>query len=344
MPKPAQIDPDVYRDYLQGQVYFDQRLTERQTPASRDALDRAVALFQKVVAAAPDFADGQAALAAALLSVNSGGRYDAQIRQALARALALDPENPSALTATIETAQGAQDWDAVIRSATILGRTGQHTAVGAQGLASAYEAFDFSEAALAENREWARLDPFSNPAWQGVARDNFVLARFADAVTASDEALALASGRSRHAAIQMRLARLSEADRRSPRRAGRPVGARHTGAARDPLQVLHPPQQRRREAVHRLRRRSAERGPHEDRRSGRSRLHAQPCGADDRAMDSYEKALRDGDFIFGFYPGRSAPPAFLQTPRWIALTQSPVFRTWSDARETARRAWAFPAP
>ena len=38
IPKPAQIDPDVYRNYLQGQVYFDQRLTEGQTPTSRDAL------------------------------------------------------------------------------------------------------------------------------------------------------------------------------------------------------------------------------------------------------------------------------------------------------------------
>ncbi|MEI9989800.1 MAG: hypothetical protein WDM86_07145 [Rhizomicrobium sp.] len=341
IPKPAQIDPDIYRDYLQGQVYFDQRLTERQTPASRDALDRAVALFRKVVAAAPDFADGQAALASAL-------RYEnvdvAQIQQAIARALALDPENPGALTVAIDIALNAQDWDAVIRDVTILRRTGQHTALGAQGLATAYEAFDFSEAALAEHREWARLDPFSNPAWQGVARDNFVLARFADAVSASDEALALHPGDP--VTLQYKCVSLAFLKRIAEARAvlgglsapGIPAqlathckffillnseGAEPAVAfvqdvlKHDPTKIGDP---------------------------GDLGFMLSHAGADDQAMDSYEKALSDGAFIFGFYPGRSTPAAFLQTPRWIALTQTPAFRAWSEAREAARRAWSPDAP
>ena len=293
------------------------------------------------MAAAPDFADGQAALASALLYVDVD---QAQIRDAIARALAIDPENPGALTAAIDLAQNGQDWGAVIRNATILRRTAQHTALGAQGLASAYDGFDFSEAALAENREWARLDPFSNPAWQGVARDNFVLARFADAVMASDEALALHPGDP--VTLQYKCVSLAFLKRLAEARAvlaslsapGIPAAlATHCkffillsseGAMpaiafaedvlkHDPKKIGNP---------------------------GDLGFMLSHAGADDRAMDSYEKALRAGDFVFGFYPGRSTPPAFLRTPRWIALTETPAFRAWSNARETARRAWSFPAP
>ncbi len=344
VPKPAQIDPDIYRDYLQAQVYFDQRLTEHQTPASRDAVERAVALFRKVAAAAPDFADGQAALALALPYIEHGNEYDAQIRQAIARALAIDPENPAALTAAMEFAQDNRDWGAVIRSATILRQTGQHTAIGAQGLADAYDGFNFPEAALAENREWTRLDPFSYPAWQGVARDNFELARFADAVSASDEALALHPGDpvmleykcvslaylKRIAEARAALASLSAPgipaqlathcsffNLLNSEGAGPAIAFAEAVLRQDPRKIGEP---------------------------GDLGFMLSHAGANDLAMDSYEKALQDGSFAFGFYPGRSTPPAFLQTPRWIALTQTPTFRAWSDARERARRAWSFPAP
>src|SRR6202012_2978973 len=45
--------------------------------------------------------------------------------------------------------------------------------------------------------------------------------------------------------------------------------------------------------------------------------------ATDQAMDWYEKAFSDKRWVFGFYPGKTVPQAFLDNPRWIALTQRP---------------------
>ena len=52
--RPKTIAPEVYRDYLQGQYFFDQR--------TKEANAHAIELFKRVVAAQPDFADAYAAL------------------------------------------------------------------------------------------------------------------------------------------------------------------------------------------------------------------------------------------------------------------------------------------
>jgi hypothetical protein len=57
----------------------------------------------------------------------------------------------------------------------------------------------------------------------------------------------------------------------------------------------------------------------------------------DQAMDWYDKAFNARIWAFGFYPGKTAPQAFLDNPRWIALTQRPEYQAWLAARERARR-------
>ncbi len=95
-PEPAKpkIDPEAYRQYLQGQFYFAQR--------SESGIRRSVALFEDATRRAPDFADGFAALgnAHATLALNFvHGNETVPAITAIDRALALDPRNPTALMA-----------------------------------------------------------------------------------------------------------------------------------------------------------------------------------------------------------------------------------------------------
>ncbi|HWA90855.1 MAG TPA: hypothetical protein VG889_12520 [Rhizomicrobium sp.] len=86
------IDPEAYRDYLQGQFYFAQR--------SEDGIRRAIALFEQVTRRAPLYADGFAALGAAHAALALNFVQPNEIAPgtvAIARALALDPKNRIAL-------------------------------------------------------------------------------------------------------------------------------------------------------------------------------------------------------------------------------------------------------
>jgi TolB-like protein len=335
--KPAPISGDTYRDYLQAQFFFDQRLTEGQTPISQDALNRAVELFRKVAAAAPDFADGQASLAHALLVVEKGNELDGEIERALSRALAIDPENPQALDVAQSVASANLDWDAVIRNALILKRTSQHTAVGAEALADVYDTFDLQDAALAKYREWTKLDPFSYPAWAGVSRTYFEQARYADVIAASDEALAIHPGdpvTSEYKCVALAsLGQTAEAQLI--------LNALAQPGTPQPLQVhckffilLHSGQEK--TAVDFINAKIAADGPAAVGGSGDAGfMLSHAPSAFDEAVSWYEKIQNE---IYGsFYPGASPPTAFFQNKRWIALTKRPGFQKWETARERAQQ-------
>lgn len=102
-PKQPKIDPEAYREYLQGQFYFAQR--------SESGIERAVAMFEDVTRRAPDFADGFAALASARLTLALNFMHGAETvpaTLAIDRALALDPENSVALMARVT--KGIVEW------------------------------------------------------------------------------------------------------------------------------------------------------------------------------------------------------------------------------------------
>jgi TolB-like protein/Flp pilus assembly protein TadD len=332
LPKPTQLDPQVYRDYLQAQFYFDQRLTEGQTPASRSALEQAVMLFRKVAAVAPDFADGQASLARALIYVEKDSELDDEIGQALRRALTLDPDNPQALLVAIETAEGRWDWDGVIKNAALLKRSSEHTAVGAQGLADVYAAFAVTDKALDKYREWARLDPYSNAAWQGVARSYFVQARYADAVNAANEALALHPDDPvtlEYKCVSLaNLKRLPEAKAVLTLLSAPGVPVPLTTHCKFFVTLNSDGPDRAIAVVNDV----LEHDPGNAGPTGDVGFMLSHAGAFDQAMDWYEKSFVNKDFVFGFYPGQSTPAAFVTTPRWIALTQRPEYQRWLAAR------------
>jgi TolB-like protein len=344
IPKPAQIDPAIYRDYLQAQFYFDQKLSEGQTPASQDALNRSIALFKTVAAAAPDFADGQAALAGALLAVENTTELDDQIHTALQRALAIDPENPLALNVAIATAANKWDWEGIIKNALILKRTAAHTAIGAEGLSDAFAAFALWDDAAVYTREWARLDPFSYDAWAAVTNNYFAEAHYEDAIAAAKEALALHPDDPVSQQYQCvsfaSLNRIAEANTvlEALSKPGIPVplhthckffitlhGAGPKAAISFVDDVLaHNP--------------ADAGGP------GDVGFMLSHTGAVDQAMDWYERAFSPAHWVFGFYPGKTAPQSFLDSPRWIALTQRPEFQRWLAARERAKAELSGTAP
>lgn len=335
VPQPAQIDPAVYRDYLQAQFYFDQRLSEGQTPTSRDALNRAVTLFRKVAAAAPDFADGQAGLANALLTVEEGTELDDEIHYALERALALDPENPQALVVSIDIAADKWDWNGVIRNAAILKRTAARTAIGTQGLFTASFAFNLPEV-TDYAREWARLDPFSYAAWAHLTNGYFADARFEDTITAANEALALHPddpvSKEYKCVSLASLNRIAEAkavlDALS--KPGVPMNLQthckffitlHSAGSKAAVTFV--------DGV--LARNPADAGDAAD--VGFMLSHT--AGVD-QAMDWYERGFTPQYWGFGFYPGKTVPQTFLDNPRWIALTRRPEYQRWLAARERAK--------
>jgi TolB-like protein len=344
IPKPAQIDPEIYRDYLRGQFYFDQRLNEGQTPASMDALNRSVELFRKVAAASPDFADGEAAFARALAAVEKGTELDGQIHAALARALAIDPENPQALDMAILVASGNWNWDDVIKDALILKRTAAHTAAGAEGLSHVFFAFALWDERTVATREWVHFDPFSYAAWAALTNNYFAEAHYEDAINAASEALALHPddpvSREYQCVSFASLDRIAEANAvlDALSKPGIPVPLQthckffiilHGTGAKAAIAFV--------DSV--LTRNPDSAGP-----SGDVGFMLSHTGAINQAMDWYEKAFNRNGWAFGFYPGKTAPQSFLQSPRWIVLTRQPEYQRWLAARQRARSELASATP
>ncbi|HEX3945627.1 MAG TPA: tetratricopeptide repeat protein [Rhizomicrobium sp.] len=93
-PKALMIDPEAYKAYLQGQYYFAQR--------TKEGVLRAIDLFTRTTVLAPKYADGFAALADAhatsTLDFQTAGGVRAAL-EAVGKALALDPDNPTAIMA-----------------------------------------------------------------------------------------------------------------------------------------------------------------------------------------------------------------------------------------------------
>jgi tetratricopeptide (TPR) repeat protein len=231
--------------------------------------------------------------------------------------------------------QDARDWDTTIKYAVLLKRVGVRTAVGAEGLGDAYETFDLLDKAAAQYRQWATFDPFSADAWRDVVNTDFADARYADAIKDSDQALALHPDDP--AVLEYRCVSLANLKRIAEAKADLDILSQ-SGTFK-PLAVhcrffillnsegdkaaiafvnnvlAHDPQ-----AV----------GAIGD--VGFMLSHTSAVG---EAMDYYEKALQSDQFGFGFYPGKSAPEAFLNSPRWIAFTQGPKYQAWATARARA---------
>jgi TolB-like protein len=331
---PHSIDASVYRQYLQGQYLLAQRTDE--------TVPKALEIFRRVAARAPDFADGRAGLAYALLLQKARHpeqkELEPQLQQALTSALALDPTNPQTLTVAIEDAGNRWDWDAVIQYASILKHTGAHTAIGAHGMYFGTGMFNFADAALRWEEEFLRLDPLSVTAISSVVSAQFESGRFADAIASADRRLAshpddfdLSDFKcvsltflKRFSEARAVLAGLGKAGQAA---AGARfdceffIAAKSGDIAR--ARAMLDAEAKARKAEHDL--------------DSIGFLYAQ-VGEYAEATKWFAKAFDNRSFDFTFILGAPTPPAFFARRDWRAFTTRPDYVAWAEARERAKTA------
>jgi eukaryotic-like serine/threonine-protein kinase len=157
----AQLSPDVLAAYLRGRYYWQRRWLD--FPAN---LHRALDHFQRVVSAAPGYADGHAALGQAYGFLSLGALSErealrAKARTALAKALALDPNLASAHSALGFVFLQEWNWTAAERSFREALRLDPNLADNHQTLAMLLAYTGRHEAADREARLAQELDPLS---------------------------------------------------------------------------------------------------------------------------------------------------------------------------------------
>jgi TolB-like protein len=185
--RPTTIDPEAYRDYLAAQFALG--------PRTEAGSQKAVEFFQKAVARQPDFADAYAGLARASMNVSdyqsSSKGLIASANAALARALALDPNNLDALGVHLDLALHRMDWRTAIADAARMQRINPHSQAVLHEMFRFYQALGFPEEALAAAQGAAQLNRLSFVDLLNVATAFNHLNRFAEAAKVGEDALAL---------------------------------------------------------------------------------------------------------------------------------------------------------
>jgi TolB-like protein/transcriptional regulator with XRE-family HTH domain len=175
---------DVYLDYLQAQYFFNQRTT--------GGFERALALLNKIVERAPDFAKAQALRAhVLLLRSNADGSFRPQAKAAITRALQLDPDNLEALNTELQRALLEWDWPGALADAHRLFVVGKNSATAHNGLAFFYQGFGFPKQALRERERAAGLNPLSFPDQRNYAVSLEHLGRLQQSLRAFEAAFAV---------------------------------------------------------------------------------------------------------------------------------------------------------
>jgi len=185
--RPKTIDPDAYRDYLAAQFAFG--------PRTEAGSKKAVDLFQKAIARQPDFADAYIGLARAFMDLadyhlaekNLASSADA----ALARGLALDPNNLEGLGAHLDAALRRMDWRTAASDARRMQSINPHSAAVLHEMFRYYQALGFPEEAVAAAKGAAQLNRLSFVDLLNVAAAENHLNRFVDAAKAGEDARAL---------------------------------------------------------------------------------------------------------------------------------------------------------
>lgn len=336
LPQPAgtvvasSIDPEAYRKFLLGKSYFD-----RGTSADND---RAVALFREVTVLQPDFSDGYAMLAYAVLRKNANSNvpivFDALIDAALARTLALDPANTTALIVSLNLALAKQDWDGAARFVARMQGIAPRNVTVARASGLYYQALGFPDRSIAAFDLATKLDPLSPSAWGSLAIMDTIAGRNKEAVAAGETALAFSPQNPAvlawvciaHAA----LGEIGEARMLAARVARTPEGSQLKGCEQEIARATGDLATARRIVEDRARKNAGD---------------PSYIGQDYLLVGEYKKALPwlkraydAGDTSLYTLPFDPVTPRdFLRTPGWIALTQQPRFRAWQAAHDQAVR-------
>ncbi len=155
-PPPRPIAPEAYRDYLQARFFFAQR--------SAQSITRAIGLLQKATALAPEYADAQAALADAhaTMAFNFDDRsHVAPAQLAIRKALALDPNNISALAAHSTLSIFLWKWMDAAADIRKMQRLGPNTSQVWHNTSIFFAYMGLPELTVAAARRAADMDPLS---------------------------------------------------------------------------------------------------------------------------------------------------------------------------------------
>jgi TolB-like protein/DNA-binding winged helix-turn-helix (wHTH) protein/tetratricopeptide (TPR) repeat protein len=183
--RPASIDPDVYRKYLEG--------LHALGPRDEAGVTKAVALFREVTFLQPDFAAGFAALGRALINHAEDHPQQKELlpqaEAALARALALDPDNIEALGARVDLALHQQDWQTAAADSKRMRTISPHSSAVLHEMFRYYQILGFPEQALEAAEGALLLNPLSEVDRLNVPVALIHLARFGEAARLAQDAL-----------------------------------------------------------------------------------------------------------------------------------------------------------
>jgi TolB-like protein/cytochrome c-type biogenesis protein CcmH/NrfG len=186
-PVRAPVDPDAYRKYLQAQSFSALKTTAGD--------ERAVELLRQITAAQPDFAPAYAALGRIYIHMAEfqNRRTDILIgaSDALEKALALDPHNLDALSTHLRLMLMKWDWKSAADDAGKLQTSNPNSVFTLRGLSAYYGSMGFPESESAALREAIHLDPLAFVDLNNLATIYNLRGRYADAVSAANDALAL---------------------------------------------------------------------------------------------------------------------------------------------------------
>jgi TolB-like protein len=185
--RPQSIDPQAYRQYLEAQYELG--------PRTQAGSEKALALFQQVVVKQPDFADAFAGLGHAYLNVAD---YHTERKDlipaaddALARALALDPNNLAALSSHLDLALHRMQWKTATADAHRMNTINPHSQLVLHEMFRYYQALGFPEEALAAAKGAAQLNRMSIVDGLNLAVAYNHVNRFVEGAKAAEDARAL---------------------------------------------------------------------------------------------------------------------------------------------------------
>ncbi|HEX4158135.1 MAG TPA: hypothetical protein VHY79_06640 [Rhizomicrobium sp.] len=330
-PAPARppIDPEAYRQYLEAQS-----LSARKTPED-DA--KAVALFQQVTKAEPDFAPGYAALGSTYVHLaqfqNQRPDLIAAADAALTQALKRDPRNLQALSSQLLVALMQWKWQGAAADAHRLEALNPHSVFTLRGLDSYYDSLGFPEQQAAMLREATRLDPLSFVDLNNLASAYNNRGDYAEAESAANDALALRpdrvltlytlcsayAGMKRASRAQILIDRLAALRARDASQGCAALSAAASGGFAEARTLAQEIAQRFPSFVF-------------DETDVGSFYLAAGDMAD--AMAWFNRAYDRRDYhLFAIAYFATTSPALLKTPGWIALKRKPEAKAWQAAHD-----------
>ncbi|HEY1614060.1 MAG TPA: winged helix-turn-helix domain-containing protein [Rhizomicrobium sp.] len=327
--RPASIDPEVYRKYLEG--------LHDLGPRDEAGVTKAVALFQDVTAAQPDFAAAFAALGRALINDAENHPQQkellAQAEAALARALTLDPNNIDALGARADLALHRLDWATVAADTQRMRAISPHSSAVLHEMFRIYQFLGFPEQALEAGQGAALLDPLSEVDQLNTAGALIHLARFEEAGTVARAALERWPGDGVIRAILCTgYAHSGESDK------ARAIAAQFSKAKDEAdangCQFDIAMGQGRLDEARRITNVFAAQYPNGPLRAVDLADNFAVMGDAHSAVEWMERAYAQQDsYMFQVKFDRSIPQSVFANPEWKALMQKPLFHDWQVAHD-----------